>query len=103
MSANRPCGRLATSGWQLLFATREKTKARGSPTGRRPYSALVFHGKNHVFEGKTVVLFMLWFQPGGGYAALFPALTKGKASPLGAKSFKKSPQGLGLTVVAPEV
>ena len=48
---------VASSGWQLLFATREKTKARDSPTGRRPDSALVFYGKKHAFGAKVVLLF----------------------------------------------
>ena len=56
---------VANGGWQILFTNREKTKARGSPTGRRPYSALVFYGQDLVFKVKPKSSFMLWFQPGG--------------------------------------
>lgn len=102
MSASRPQGLLATSGWQIHFATREKTKARGSPTGRRPYSALVFYGQDLGFKVKPKSFFILWFQPGGGYAAHYPIETKDEVSPLGANHVKKPPWA-NSTVVAPEI
>lgn len=96
---NASCQRVAPEGFSPLAGGKftlppeKKTKARGSPTGRRPDSALVFYGQDLGFKVKPKSFFMLWFQLGGGYAALFPVETKGEVSPMGQSHIKKPPMG----------
>ena len=83
---------VATGGWQLLFATREKTKARGSPTGRRPYSALFFYGKKRDFGSKVAFPFYALVSTRGRRMSPFIRLKpKAKPSPWGQNHVKVSP------------
>ena len=94
---------VATSGWQLLFATREKTKVMGEPFGRRPDNTSVFYGKKHDFGSKGVLLFHALVSTRGAATPPFIRLKpKARPSPWGQRWLNKTPWA-NLTVVAPEI